>query len=73
MERSAVKERGEEGEGFEEIVKHAKEGDLLIVERALIGFQRVKKEPKEESLLSDENTMIPTPLPPLKIPQAYPP
>jgi len=69
MERSVVEEHGEEAEALEEIVKQAKEGDLLIPERALIGFQRGKRGPKEESLLSDEKTMILIPLPPpLKIP-----
>jgi len=51
---------------LEEFVKQAKEGDVLIAERALIGFQRVEKEPKEESLLLDEKTMIPIPLPQLQ-------
>jgi len=71
-ERSVVEKHGEEGEGLEEIIKQAKEGDLVIAKRALISFQRVEKEPKEESLLSDEKSMILIPLPPLKIPQAYP-
>ena len=47
----------------------AKEGDLLIAEIGLIGFQSVEKEPKEESLLPNEKTTIPILLPRLKIPQ----
>jgi len=47
-EKSMAEEHGKEVEGLEEIVKQAKEGDLLIAKRPLIGFQRVKKEPKEE-------------------------
>ena len=71
-EGSVVEEHGEEEEGFEYIVEQADEGDFLIAERALIGFQRVEKKPKEESLASNENTMIPIPLPYLKISQTNP-
>ena len=67
-----MEEHGEEEEGFEYIVEQADEGDFLIAERALIGFQRVEKKPKEESLASNENTMIPIPLPYLKISQTNP-
>jgi len=57
---------------LEEIVEQADEGDLLIAKRALISLQRFEKESKEESLLSDENTMIPIPLTPPKTSQIYP-
>jgi len=48
-QRFLVEECGEEGEDLEEIIEQADEGDLLIAERAIIGFERVEREPKEES------------------------
>jgi len=70
--RGFVPEERGEGEGLEQTVEQPNEADLLIAERAIIGFERVEKEPKENSLLSDENTVIPILFPPLKISQTYP-
>ena len=53
-----------EEEGKESIVvEKADEGDLLMVKRVLIGFQRFEIEPKEDFLPSYENTIIPVPFP----------
>ena len=58
-----------EEEGKESIaVEKADEGDLLMVKRVLIGFQRFEIEPKEDFLPSYENTIIPIPFPPKHFP-----
>ena len=55
------------------MVEQADEGELLLVKRVLIGFQRIK-EPKEDPFhTKQEKTIIPTPLPPFQLPQKGPP
>jgi len=57
-------------EGKESIaVEKADEGELLMVKRVLIGFQRFEIEPKEDFLPSHENTIIPVPFPPKHFPK----
>ena len=52
---------GEEKESIKEVVEPADEGELLLVRRVLIGFERIKEQPKDDSLPPKvETTLIPT-------------
>jgi len=68
------KNREEEGVKLEEtkkesieLVEQVDEGELLLARRVLIGFQRIKEEPKENPVhVQGERTILATPLPPFQ-------